>query len=91
MSSQQFIIFEGIDGIECEDFIHLVRRRAYLEGRDNEWIVNYAATCLVGDALRWYLGLDEEVQEDWRLLQKALIAKYPTVKVSRFSSPNQPY
>jgi len=40
-------------------------------------MADFAATCFVGDALRWYDSLDDEVQENWKLLQRALLTKYP--------------
>jgi len=75
----QDILFRGIDGIECEEFIFAVRKWAWTSGnhQDDRWIADFAVTCFMGDALRWLLSLPDETQESWKALQKALIARYP--------------
>ncbi|KAG8975872.1 hypothetical protein FRB90_009392 [Tulasnella sp. 427] len=65
-----------------------VQQRARAEGksRDNEWIVDLVAACLTGDALRWYVDLEESVQNDWKLLRKAMLRQYPRMPARRGAS-----
>lgn len=71
--------FCGGSGEEAEDFIRAVSDKSIDEGKreDNKWIVTYAESCLTGGALRWYAQLDSDTQENWKKLQKALLAQYP--------------
>lgn len=64
--------------MECEDFITtvLILARAEDKLRDNDWIVDFVSCCFVGEARRWYEELEEEIQQDWSLLRRALIRKY---------------
>lgn len=39
-------------------------------------MADFAATCLVKDAMRWWSTLDEEVQGSWKLLRRAMLLKY---------------
>ncbi|KAG8987883.1 hypothetical protein FRB90_003077 [Tulasnella sp. 427] len=68
-----------IDGNEAEEFIQAVRRAAFNENQDrnDEWMARFASTCISGKALRWYESLDDDVQESWKLLRKAILARYP--------------
>ncbi|KAG8976343.1 hypothetical protein FRB90_009234 [Tulasnella sp. 427] len=75
-----FVIFRGEqDGHNVEDFILCIRQRAFSLEKQNDyfWTAQYASTCIAGEALRWYESLDEETQNDWRLLRKALLERYP--------------
>lgn len=49
------------------------------EGRqkDDLWMAQYAAARLDGDALHWYEDQNEEVQDDWKELRKAILLKWP--------------
>lgn len=71
--------FKGVDGAECEQFILSMRRRMFEEGRtdDNEWITQFIASCVADDALRWHARLAPEIQNDWKLLQAAMLDRYP--------------
>lgn len=71
--------FSGANGTECEGFIKAVRKYAFKEGKQKDylWIAEYAATCFEGPALRWHRALPEEVRSDWRLLEENLLSKYP--------------
>ncbi|KAG8940426.1 hypothetical protein FRC04_005253 [Tulasnella sp. 424] len=73
------LTFSGASGTECENFIRFVKRKAFAEqkSRDNEWMAYFASTCFTGAALRWYESLDDDTQYNWKLLSKALLAKYP--------------
>ncbi|KAG9043592.1 hypothetical protein FS837_009372 [Tulasnella sp. UAMH 9824] len=71
--------FCGGSGVAAENFLRAVYDKAIHEGKreDNKWIVAYAESCLAGEALRWYAQLDSDTQENWKKLQKALLAQYP--------------
>ena len=72
-------MFQGQDGEECEDFVFWVIRRAKDKGKmnDDQWIAEFAMSCMARKALRWYIQLEPEVQQSWRLLRKALMDRYP--------------
>lgn len=72
-------MFNGTDGSEAERFVTAIRRRAFALGKQKEtvWIADYAATCFEGPAVRWFETLDDEVQEDWKLLRRALLQRWP--------------
>lgn len=72
-------LFEGRDGSECEKFILRVRQHGFEKDKaqDDRWTANFAATRIAGPAPRWYESLDDEVQESWKLLRRALLAQYP--------------
>ncbi|KAG8899095.1 hypothetical protein FRC01_010672, partial [Tulasnella sp. 417] len=82
------VVFKGVDGAEAESFIMSVQRIARKEGksRDNEWIADLVASCLTGEALRWYVDQDEDTQNDWRRLRKAILQQYPSHTESSSSS-----
>ncbi|KAG8948933.1 hypothetical protein FRC04_009134 [Tulasnella sp. 424] len=79
MASSDPYVFSGKDGRECERFIRSIKSHAFAQQRqrDYEWMADLAATLLDGAALRWYSGLDENTQGNWKLLEKALLAQYP--------------
>ncbi|KAG8911277.1 hypothetical protein FRC01_005802 [Tulasnella sp. 417] len=82
------VVFKGVDGAEAESFIMSVQRIARKEGksRDNEWIADLVASCLTGEALRWYVDQHEDTQNDWRRLRKAILQRYPSHTESSSSS-----
>lgn len=84
ISEETTLVFKGIDGAEAESFIRSVQRIARTAGRtrDNEWIADLVSTCITGEALRWYVELDDDTHNDWKLLRKAMLRQYP--------SPTQP-
>lgn len=55
-----------------------IRQKAYAEGkqRDQAWILDLVAANLARDALEWHASLEPAVQNDWLLLQKALLARF---------------
>ncbi|KAG8991019.1 hypothetical protein FRB90_001494 [Tulasnella sp. 427] len=85
-------IFHGIDGIEAEEWVCAVRQKALSERkqRDDNWIADFASTCFVGDALRWYEDLDESIQNDWRKLRTALLAQWPAPADRGQAAPPDP-
>lgn len=81
------IIFES-GGAECERFVRWVRTSARKQGksRDNDWLVDFAASALGGDALRWYCELDLSIANDWVTLQQALLRRYPAPSSGQVAS-----
>ncbi|KAG8919376.1 hypothetical protein FRC01_001314 [Tulasnella sp. 417] len=73
------IVFRG-EG-PCDVFLRRVRKVAFEKGKhkDGDWMAGYASTCFEGEALRWYEGLDEDVQDDWKQLRTALLERFPLV------------
>ncbi|KAG8893466.1 hypothetical protein FRB99_001925, partial [Tulasnella sp. 403] len=67
------------DGTECEYFVHKLRQTAFAHGKldDNLWMAQFASTCLLGKALRWYVGLDSNTKNDWETLEAAMLEKWP--------------
>ena len=86
--AQEDPIFRGRTpgGISCAEFVRTVRRHAVAErkARDNEYIADYAMSCLDDEALLWSETLSVEVQGDWSLLRRALLAEYavPTQQIT---------
>ncbi|KAG8941868.1 hypothetical protein FRC04_004045 [Tulasnella sp. 424] len=85
-------IFHGIDGVEAEEWVCAIRQKALSlqKQRDNDWIADFASTCFVGDALRWYEDLDEDVQRDWRKLRLALLTQWPAPSQRDQAAPPNP-
>ncbi|KIO22325.1 hypothetical protein M407DRAFT_119055 [Tulasnella calospora MUT 4182] len=75
-------VFEGKGGLEAEAFVRAIRQKAFREGRQDadRWIAQFAATCFIGDALRWHASLDDDVQNSWKALQRAMFTQYPAPK-----------
>ncbi|KAG8917659.1 hypothetical protein FRC01_002308, partial [Tulasnella sp. 417] len=73
------IVFRG-EG-PCDVFLRRVRKVAFEKGKhkDGDWMAGYASTCFEGEALMWYEGLDEDVQDDWKRLRAALLERFPLV------------
>ncbi|KAG9044081.1 hypothetical protein FS837_008818 [Tulasnella sp. UAMH 9824] len=70
--------FRGQDAIECKNFVAALIKLAFTQGkqRDDQWIADFAATCMADDALVWWSALDEEVQGSWKLLRQAMLSEY---------------
>ncbi|KAG8896064.1 hypothetical protein FRC01_012030, partial [Tulasnella sp. 417] len=79
------LVFRGTSANEAEEFIASIHHVARSEGRirDDLWIADFAVACFRGDALRWYAELDADVQNDWRLLRREILRKYPPITLSR--------
>ncbi|KAG8898546.1 hypothetical protein FRC00_002670, partial [Tulasnella sp. 408] len=71
--------FDGKEGLSSHDFVQQVQRTAFQQGkqRNDEWVADFAATSFSGEALEWYVGLDEESQTSWRKLRAGLIQRWP--------------
>ncbi|KAG8938000.1 hypothetical protein FRC00_003874, partial [Tulasnella sp. 408] len=72
------IVFRGIDGNECEDFVAAIRQYALAQRKegDNYWMLQYATTRMRGKALRWHAELDPVIRKDWDLFVRALFKEY---------------
>ncbi|KAG8905086.1 hypothetical protein FRC01_008483 [Tulasnella sp. 417] len=77
--SVSWLSFDGKEGLSCHEFVQKVQRTAFQQGkqRDDEWVADFAATSFSGEALEWYVGLDEETQTSWRKLCAGLIQRWP--------------
>ncbi|KAG8892241.1 hypothetical protein FRB99_002854 [Tulasnella sp. 403] len=82
LADEDSFLFEGGNSTECDQFIRYVRMQALRSGKahDKDWAANFAAACLGGEALRWYLTLDEQTQDDWKELQKVLVQRFSSAK-----------
>ncbi|KAG8878154.1 hypothetical protein FRB97_002748 [Tulasnella sp. 331] len=72
--------FSGKQDEDVAVFIHNIQRVAFAMGkqRDNDWQADYASTCLLGNAMRWYSELeDDETRYSWTLLRRALSQRFP--------------
>lgn len=79
MLSRYRPLFYGRSGEEAEEFVHMVQERALDAGKqqDNEWIAAFISSCFVSNALRWYSSLDSDLQDDWKRLRLAILARFP--------------
>ncbi|KAG8952251.1 hypothetical protein FRC04_004958, partial [Tulasnella sp. 424] len=77
--SVSWLSFYGKKDLSSHDFVQKVQRIAFQQGkqRDDDWVADFAATCFSGEALEWYIGLDEETQTSWRKLRAGLIHQWP--------------
>lgn len=73
------IIFKGIDGNECEEFVAALEDLAYTEGwaEDRRRMLFFARSRLRKAALRWFARLEPSVKNDWDLFVQALFDQYP--------------
>ncbi|KAG8892722.1 hypothetical protein FRC00_011652, partial [Tulasnella sp. 408] len=76
--AEEWLSFSGAPGEKATSFIQNLNRRAFAHGKskDDEWLSQYAAACLSDDALMWYYGLAEEVQNSWRRMCPALLKEF---------------
>ncbi|KAG8878521.1 hypothetical protein FRB97_002431 [Tulasnella sp. 331] len=72
------LTFEGTAGENVTQFLQAVNRVAFAQGRqrDQQWLSDYLVTCLAGDALVWYLKLDESTRCDFYMLSIAMIEQF---------------
>lgn len=72
------LTFSGLNGLQYGRFIHEIRVRAHKSGKsgDTEWMIGLASASLTGDALRWHVSLDPSIQNNWALLQRAMLEHY---------------
>ncbi|KAG8911229.1 hypothetical protein FRC01_005835, partial [Tulasnella sp. 417] len=88
-TSKGDIIFTGGSAEEAEDFIFAIKKRAYSKGKhkDNVWIADFVSVCFAKKALRWYERLDEEIQDDWKLLKRAILDEYEVASLPSSTLP----
>jgi len=79
MPGSEDLIFQGGDSDECEKFVFRVQRWAFEDDKDedDQWVARFASSCLSGDAVRFYVTLDQDVRKSWERLRQALLARYP--------------
>ncbi|KAG8912722.1 hypothetical protein FRC01_004937 [Tulasnella sp. 417] len=75
---EEWLSFSGAADEKAAVFIQNMNRRAFAQGKskDDEWLAQYAAACLSEDALMWYYGLEEGVQNSWRKMCPALLKEF---------------
>ncbi|KAG8952241.1 hypothetical protein FRC04_004948 [Tulasnella sp. 424] len=84
-----WITFTGSSDESPGDFIQMVHRLAFQQGRanDDRWMAQYASTCFNDDALSWYSGLESDTRESWAMLRLALLRHYPPRSTRFMGSP----
>lgn len=84
------VVFRG-EG-PCDEFLRAVRKVAFDKGKhkDGDWLAGYASTCFAGEALRWYEGLDEDVQDDWKQLRTSMLERFPPVSEQPTPTASEP-
>ncbi|KAG8903900.1 hypothetical protein FRB99_002600 [Tulasnella sp. 403] len=72
------VTFQGRNSSEAQDFIRKVYEHAAARNKlaDNQWIADYASSCLQGEALTWYETLNPSVRRDWGQFQVVLVQHY---------------
>ncbi|KAG9023632.1 GTP-binding protein [Tulasnella sp. JGI-2019a] len=78
------VTFGGNPNEDVTLFLQRVKRIAIVEGRqrDKEWMVDYAESCLIGPALRWYHELEDSNLRSWKALRGAFLLRFdPPVDV----------
>lgn len=72
-------------------FLQSVKRVAIVQGRqrDDDWMVDYVEACLTGEALRWFVTLDDFTLGSWRTVRNAFLHQYaaPVVQRAPASAP----
>lgn len=70
--------FNGTDDEDVTEFVRDVKRIAMSRGRqrDQEWMFDYAESCLGGAAIRWFAQLDVESLASWDALRRALLDRF---------------
>ncbi|KAG9033339.1 hypothetical protein FS837_002490 [Tulasnella sp. UAMH 9824] len=83
----------GSGDLTCHQFIRSVRELA-IEAerqRDDVWMADQASIRFDGEALKWFESLDDGVQTDWKLLRRAILARYaePAYEETAPAHPDQ--
>lgn len=78
------IVFRGIDGNECEEFIAAIEELAFTEGwsGDRERMLLFARSRLRHKALRWFARLDPSKKSDWDIFVGEIFDQYPLTDVA---------
>ncbi|KIO23821.1 hypothetical protein M407DRAFT_26750 [Tulasnella calospora MUT 4182] len=82
----------GAEGLSCHQFIRAIREQARAAGkqRDDQWMADYVCVCFDGEALKWFESLEDETQSDWKLLRRAILARYYAEPVYEGATDKQP-
>ncbi|KAG8990852.1 hypothetical protein FRB94_013037, partial [Tulasnella sp. JGI-2019a] len=77
-SGLDFGSFGGTPNEDVTLFLREVKRVAIVEGRqrDEKWMVDYAESCLIGPALRWYHELEDSNLQSWKTLRGAFLSRF---------------
>ncbi|KAG9039869.1 hypothetical protein FS837_000895 [Tulasnella sp. UAMH 9824] len=77
-SESDSIVFTGVEGLSCHQLIRAIREHALEAGkqRDDQWMADYASIRFDGEALKWFESLEDDTQSDWKLLRRAILARY---------------
>lgn len=72
------LIFEGKDGKEAEAFVLFVRQQAFQAEKleNDKWMAGFAATHLLGAALRWHSQLSQSTQSSWKRLERVILETF---------------
>lgn len=78
LANLEFLSFGGKNGENVTSFLQNVARIAFLQSKqaDDAWLLSYVETCLTGQALRWFCGLEDEAIESWRSLRRAFLRDF---------------
>lgn len=78
-SSSDELVFDGHNGLAAGAYVRMIRQLALAKDKqDNDrWLAQTAAAYLDGPALRWFEDLDEDTQDSWKLLRRAILARWP--------------
>ncbi|KAG9033338.1 hypothetical protein FS837_002489 [Tulasnella sp. UAMH 9824] len=71
-------LFTGTGDLTCHQFIRSIREHAIeaKKQRDDVWMADQASIRFDGEALKWFESLEDEVQNDWKRLRRAILARY---------------
>ncbi|KAG8985429.1 hypothetical protein FRB90_004708 [Tulasnella sp. 427] len=72
------IVFTGQGRDTGVNFISAVNRAAWRAGKldDPKWTAQFAYSCFAKNALIWYEGLNDRVQQNWKELRAAILMEY---------------
>lgn len=75
------LVFSGTSGEDVTAYLRRVQLEALQQGcpDDNALIVDLVTASLEGAALRWFCEQEEDVQEDWKKLRRAMLCHYKDV------------
>ncbi|KAG8864516.1 GTP-binding protein [Tulasnella sp. 330] len=83
------INFDGNSSEDVTVFLQSVKRVAIAQERqrDDDWMVDYVEACLTGEALRWFITLDDSVLGSWRTVRNAFLFKFGAPVVQPAAAP----
>ncbi|KAG8874213.1 hypothetical protein FRB97_006075 [Tulasnella sp. 331] len=83
------LTFGGAPNEDVTAFLGAVKRIVVVQGRrrDDEWIVDFVESCLRGDAMRWFDGLESSAPLEWSQLRRLFLAKFNNYNISPINAP----